>query len=616
MPKRVLNIDWRSLNGACQKKRILRLASNVDGVYVCPVSNCLQIGYKSQRGLRKHITSIHEWYYYFDEQPKISRTDASDGLRAKLKCTTSKLPAFTLEKGLGEEFFQWLQSPCGGGKHKKDALQVGRRAMKFLKKCMGETDEDVVTEGYADCCLSSLAIIISFMKVIMEDWNMSSSGALNYMKAIEDLMDFRKSCGISDEILRSFAVSEVYVRRGKINLFKRKQFEYSRNLQLEKLIARNSWASVEEMEEVIPYHTLAYQDILKLCKQERTTMTVSQLAFATRFIVTFLFLRVKCTRPMSYQYLTVQMLESAKENGGYVDQTAFKTHDKYTFDTLILDEPVIDILDGYKRYVRPLCHPVCDYLIVTTNGTQYTAFCTAMSILVHEAIGKIVNPTRYRQIVETESSERLSPEEREIISKDQKHSSYVAKRVYQKKLSRDIALSGKKCMAKIVGTNRDKDNVTLASVLKDAGDNEAGPSTETVCSLSCDDFRQDSPAIENIITVSEVCNNGNTRSHGQNPENDGDDVSPLSVFSPLNMDVEIKREEAAAQVTGEVQKRFTPEEDMCIRMGIKKYGSSNWSKILRDSEYRFASNRNRDSLRMRARTLKLIKKSRKRKSPT
>ena len=74
---------------------------------------------------------------------------------------------------------------------------------------------------------------------------------------------------------------------------------------------------------------------------------------------------------MSYQYLTVKMFEKAK-----VNQTAFKTHEKYTFDS------VLQVLDIYNKHIRPLCHPTCDFLVVTTNGTQYTTFSTAMSLLV------------------------------------------------------------------------------------------------------------------------------------------------------------------------------------------------------------------------------------------
>ena len=49
------------------------------------------------------------------------------------------------------------------------------------------------------------------------------------------------------------------------------------------------------------------------------------MTFATRFIATYLFLKVKGCRPMTYQHLTLRMFESAKRNYGMVDQKIFKT---------------------------------------------------------------------------------------------------------------------------------------------------------------------------------------------------------------------------------------------------------------------------------------------------
>ena len=173
--------------------------------------------------------------------------------------------------------------------------------MKFLMASVGDSEvEQRVSEEFIDCCLGSPSIVINFFKISTEVWKISSSAALNYMKSVSDLMDWRKSNGVSDNVLRSFAVSEVYIRRGKDNLSKKKKLEYSRNLDLEQLISRDSWATVEEMEEVIPYHTPRYKYVLDLCKEGTSSPGVSQLAFASRFLATFFFLRVKCTRPMTY----------------------------------------------------------------------------------------------------------------------------------------------------------------------------------------------------------------------------------------------------------------------------------------------------------------------------
>ena len=63
---------------------------------------------------------------------------------------------------------------------------------------------------------------MSFLKTLEESWKLSSSAALNYVKALSDMIDFRKVNGISDTIFGCFTVTEVYSRRAKENLQKRK----------------------------------------------------------------------------------------------------------------------------------------------------------------------------------------------------------------------------------------------------------------------------------------------------------------------------------------------------------------------------------------------------------
>ena len=84
--------------------------------------------------------------------------------------------------------------------------------------------------------------------------------------------------------------------------------------------------------------------------------------------------------------------------------------------------------------------------------------------MVFEAIGKYINPTRYRQIIETESFSYLDSEEQEWISEDQKHSSNVARISYKKKRSREIAISGRNCVRKLQGEEGEKVEKQLATL--------------------------------------------------------------------------------------------------------------------------------------------------------
>ena len=503
--------------------------------------------------------------------------------------------------------------------------------MKFLMASLGETEVDTcVTEDYIDCCLGSPTVVIAFMKTLTEDWKLTSSGSLSYLKSMCDLLDFRKASGVSDAVLSSFVITEVYIRRGKMNLAKKKKVEYARNLDLETLIARDSWASISEMEKVIPYHIDRYKAIVSRSTSADQRPTRNEFAFATRFIATFLFLRVKCSRPITFQYLTLDMISKARDNGGYVDQTEFKTRDKSKFDTVILDENVLKVIDIYVNNLRPMMNPICNYLLVSTNGTQYQPFTAAMSLLVKEAIGKYINPTRYRQIIETESSEKLDHHEQDILSKDQKHSSSVAKRFYKKKLSREVAIEGKRCMDKLIGDTRTQSTEQLAQILMDIDqntlefDHAVVDKTKdilrgTVSQPPTDDlFEGDAITKKTLPTT--LLNQDRTYQSERDelsitrtvereeidsdaPESSLTDTLSAERLSKISDDVEVKREEAEQQlpVWGK-SKRFTVEEDRFLKVGLEKYGKGNWSRILNDPSYRFHPARTRDSLRMRAET--------------
>ena len=471
MRKNFLSVNWKVIDGAARQKKMLRLRPNEDGQFVCGVENCMHTGFRSSRGLRRHIDTIHAWYYYFDKKPSVSRDDlVQDPEKIRAKCLTRNVPSFSVTEGIGADFYKWLQAPLGAGKNAREAKQIARRGMKFLLHVMGDDfiSDSQAWADYIDCAIGSPSAVIRFMETITCEWKMSSSGALNYVKSICDLADFRKSQGVSDAVLRAFSVTEVYLRRGKDNLQKKKVMEYSRNLDLESLIIKDSWSSLEEMEEVIPFHAQRFTEVYQRCANASTEVSINDLAFASRFVATYLFLRVKCTRPRSFQYLTIPMIDKAKTNGGFVDQTEFKTAATYMFDTLILNDEVFRILDMYITAIRPKMGPKCDYLLISNTGRQYNSFTSAMTILVKQAIGKYVHPTRLRQIVETTSSERLTPEEQQAVTADQKHHSNVAQRCYKKKLSRQVAIKGRECMDKMLGGCRSNGSNKLSQMVQTA----------------------------------------------------------------------------------------------------------------------------------------------------
>ena len=55
-------------------------------------------------------------------------------------------------------------------------------------------------------------------------------------------------------------------------------------------------------------------------------------------------------------------------------------------------------------------------------------------------------------------------------------------------------------------------------------------------------------------------------------------------------------------------KRFSENEDINLFKGMKKYGKHAWASILNDKEFSFNKERTRDSLRVRASSLKFKRK--------
>ena len=542
-------IDWKLVDGAFTKQRRLHLVKGSDGLDHCPITGCEHPGFSSQRGCRKHVKIKHGWYYYFDEKPNVSidtlvtSQSALNGIDEKGSKT---IPSCSTDNDFARSFSQWLQSSCGGGKSRKQSDISVTRALKFVKFCCdesGDAEQDVLSSpNLIDYVLGSPQLLTKFVECLKDKWGIGQSGRIAYVGSISDLLDFRKFNRPPASVLQNFAVTEVYVKRARKCLAKDMRSNWTTELDVETLESRRSWATLSEVQSVIPFHMERYESVLENCMTHPASVRPGDVTFATRFVAAYLFLKVKGCRPMTYQHLTLRMFESARRNEGMVDQKIFKTAKRYGFDSVYLDESSIELLEKYITYIRPLLTPTCEYVLVNRNGNQFQKLTDLLSVLVFEAIGKYIHPTRYRQIIETESSQALLPNEQKWISEDQKHSSNVARVHYQKKRSREVAIRGRLCMQKLVDESKNIES-----------DHEKIDQS----SRGQDDVRKDSP------------------------------TKPMETV-PRRSGV-----------------RFTIEEDKNIRVGIEKFGLR-WSKILRHPEFHFNPCRVANTLRKRAEVLKLV----------
>ena len=332
--------------------------------------------------------------------------------------------------------------------------------------------------------------------------------------------------------------------------------KWTSELNIDALEAKGHWATLEELLEVVGRYLPRYESVLKSCKEKPGAVLPIDLSFATKFLAVYLFIKVKGSRPMTYQYLTVEMVNKAKTNGGFIDQKMFKTAGKFGFDSPYLTEMSMQVLDGYINHIRPLLRPTCDFVLVTRNGGQHNKLGELMSKLVFDATGKYFHPTRYRQIVKTASCRQLSSSTQSTISEDQKHSSVVARVHYQKQRSREVASKAHEYLERLHGKKGSELEIDVRSRL-------SGNSAS-----------------------SEDQNDSKTNT-SSNDEGEKITETPPKRFSGVPR---LKRENAFIVTDFPARKKslmFTPEEDNYLKAGIERHGYGQWKAILRDSEFHF-----------------------------
>ncbi|CAH3165117.1 unnamed protein product [Porites evermanni] len=395
-------------------------------------------------------------------------------------------------------------------------------------------------------------LLFKFVDTMQDEWKLGHAGRIGYLDAIAELADFRKVNGASETEWRRLSTAEMYLKRARKTVSKMMRLQWTSELDIDALEAKGHWATMEELLEVVGRYLPRYESVLKACRDKPDTVSPLELSFATKFLAVYLFIKVKGSRPMTYQYLTVEMVDKAKTNGGFIDQKQFKTAGKYGFDSLFLTDTSMQVLEGYINHIRPLLKPNCDYVLATRNGRQHNKLGEAMSKLVFDATGKT-----------------LSSRVQDAISEDQKHSSVVARVHYQKRRSRKVASKAHTFLERLQGERGSELEMDVRSRLSE---NSSSSQEQDV---------------------------GKT----DTSSNDEEDVITDTTREPL-VGVPKLRGENAFRVT-ETSTRwkslmFTPEEDKFLKAGLKRYGFGQWKAILTDPDFQFQKGRTANSLLSRA----------------
>ena len=102
------------------------------------------------------------------------------------------------------------------------------------------------------------------------------------------------------------------------------RLQWTQDLDIETLEARGHWVTMDELLEVVTFHLPRYENTVKMCKTSTGQVNCLDLRFATKFVAMYLFIKVKGSCPMTYQYLTTDMVGTAKKNGAFIYQKMFR----------------------------------------------------------------------------------------------------------------------------------------------------------------------------------------------------------------------------------------------------------------------------------------------------
>ena len=556
--------EWSRALGASPKAKRLHLRPDPDGFFVCPVETCDHPSFLTVRGCRKHTCEKHPWFFFFDRRPRVgdvfpksgrsSQAPVDAALHPPRKASTASMPSFDSSCTLSRELVLWLTSDGGGSKSLAQAEQVACRIRKYIRFCFPDEES---TWDFPDSVLDSSITctnkILLFLSHLRDTWHLGYSGQIGFVNSLFDAIDFRKCLGAFASNTDILSVVEVFLTRTRRSLSRKMRLEWNTLLDVDMLERQRCWASIEDLQTVLPYHLPRFNDIIERAREEGShVLPAHDLSFCTRFICGLLFLGVKATRPMTYRFLTLKMIESIEGDSGTIDATKFKTCKKYGFDSLIFQADHLYVLRSYIQFVRPRL-PKGPYLLVTRHGNMMSKLSSILATLVHQACQRYISPTRLRQIIETESANHLTAEQQSHISEDQKHSSSVARIHYKKQRSRAVAAKAKEALAVLGMTS------SIAPLL----------------SLPPPDAREERKA----------------------------SLRPIAAIKREKIEMGEEgcpRHFATTATTTLKRSAFRPEEDTFLRNGIVKYGWGHWRSILKDPDYRFLGHRTSRTLNQRA----------------
>jgi hypothetical protein len=227
------------------------------------------------------------------------------------------------------------------------------------------------------------------------------------------------------------------------------------NNRLEKMQARNQWASVVAVMDMsttiaVPRLNSLLALLLGTGGQQRDVSAAERIEFFE--LLMFALVVARPCRPCTFYSadLTDWATAECDAAGNRVwIVTNIKTRDVYSHDALIVPSAFVTYVDAYVTHIRPAFVAAFHFrkrtpqqtdaqlqhskgLFVGPNGRRYERF-QALPNVTKKLLGVKINVTDWRKIVATAADDMLTPEDVKVLSLSDTHSELTVKRYYAKK---------------------------------------------------------------------------------------------------------------------------------------------------------------------------------------
>lgn len=325
-------------------------------------------------------------------------------------------------------------------------------------------------------------LLISYLDELKDVGDFSAPSILNEADRIQGILNFIRINSSADPFYIGKLEKTIIFMRQVVKTLRISKKKHQKTLDIDYYKNINSWCSLREMLQITERLWNFIMEILTNNNNEKIALESSKreappeeqgegeedeqkievvsassgggssfrpkfsIEYVKGYILSTWILQNRAVRSQNFDFLTVgDVLKAFKQGEGsgkyVVDFKTFKTSATYGYQSLSIDEKTKQLILLWISIFN-----LRDEQILFPHSSK------AVSHFWRKETKLLINITRIRAIVQTESIEHLSLEEQQQLARGQCHSSAVANAHYTKLLSRDVQSRADKAYEKLKRT--------------------------------------------------------------------------------------------------------------------------------------------------------------------